>query len=332
MSYTLPSIKNNAQGDQRSVGFELEFTGVKIDSAAKIIQSLYGGKLKKEHRYHFEILDTEFGNFRVELDARILRKMASQDVFSKWGIDLDEESIRKSLENVVDKLAKTVVPLEIVMPPVPLGDLHRLEELRVRLQENRAEGTHTSVIHAFGMHINIESPDLKTVTLLNYLRSFLILYPWLLKELKIDLSRRITPFVDSFPQKYAAKILDSSYHPDQEQFIRDYVEFNPTRNRPMDMMPIFGMLDKDLIQSVMEGKKNDPRPTFHYRLPNSRIDDPDWRFEDEWDHWLEVERLAGNKEMLNKLSRLYLTRKEETVMSFRKEWATTVTILLDLDE
>jgi hypothetical protein len=332
MSYTFPSTEKNAQGDQRKVGLELEFAGIEIESAAKIVQSLYGGELHREHRYHFEIKDSELGNFRVELDARILRKMASQDFFSKWGMDLDEESIRKSLEDVVDKLAKTVVPLEVVMPPVPLNELHRLEELRRELQKNRAEGTHTSLVHAFGMHINVESPDLETGTLLRYLRSFIILYPWLLEELEIDFSRRISPFVDSFPQKYVKKILDPSYTPDQEQFISDYVEFNPTRNRPIDMMPIFGMLNEKLIHPVMEGKKNEPRPTFHYRLPNSRINDKDWRFEDEWNHWLEIEKLAEDKEMLHKLCRLYLRRKEETVISFRKEWAQTVIILLDLDE
>lgn len=332
MTYKLPAIKNNARGKQRKVGLELEFAGIEIESAAKIIQSLYGGELKEEHRYYFEILDTEFGDFRVELDARIMRKMASRDVFRKWGVDLDEESIRQSLEDVVDKLAKTVVPLEIVMPPVPVGQLHRLEELRAELQKNRAEGTHTSFVHAFGMHLNVESPDLETSTLVKYLRSFLLLYPWLLERLEIDFSRRITPFVGSFPQKYVTKILEPSYRPDQEQFIRDYVEFNPTRNRPVDMMPIFGLLNEDLILPEMKGKKNEPRPTYHYRLPNSRIDDSNWRFEDEWNLWLEVEKLAGDEEMLNKLSRLYLNRKEKTVIAFRKEWATTVTILLDLDE
>lgn len=82
----------------------------------------------------------------------------------------------------------------------------------------------------------------------------------------------------------------------------------------------------------MKGSKNDPRPAFHYRLPNSRIDDPGWRFEDEWNLWLEIEKLAGDKEMLHKLSRLYVIRKKETILSFHKEWANTVTILLDFDE
>lgn len=332
MSYNLPPAPNNDKGDQRRVGLELEFAGVEIEHAAEIIQSLYGGQVEKEHRYHYEILGTEFGHFRVELDARILRKMASQNIFGKLGIDLDEESIRKSIEEVVDKLAMAVVPMEIVMPPVPVRDLHRLEELREELQKNRAEGTHTSLVHAFGMHINIESPNLETATLLNYLRAFVVLYPWLVDTLEIDISRRISPFVDPFPNDYAQKILPPEYNPDRDQFIRDYLDSNPTRNRPVDMMPIFGMLNQQLIQPVMEGEKNDPRPTFHYRLPNSRIDDPSWRFEDEWNHWLVVEKLVGDSEMLNKLSRLYLVRKDKTVISFHKEWATTVKILLGLDE
>ncbi|SHG47269.1 Putative amidoligase enzyme [Fodinibius roseus] len=332
MSYKLPEIINTARGDQRKVGLELELAGIEIEKVAEIVQSLYGGDINEEHRYHYEISDSKLGDFRIELDARILRKMANRDIFGKWGTDLEEESIRKSLEDAVDKLAKTVVPLEVVMPPIPVTELYRLEDLRERLQENKAEGTHTSFVHAFGMHINIESPDLKTETLLNYLRSFLILYPWLLEVLEVDFSRRISPFVDPFSQKYVVKILEPSYNPDQEQFIRDYLEFNPTRNRPLDMMPIFARVNNKLIYPVMKGRKNDPRPTFHYRLPNSRIDDPEWRFEDEWNRWLEIEKLAGDKEMLHKLSRLYLTRNEETVMSFRREWATTVTILLDLDE
>lgn len=332
MSYKLPEIVQNNNGDTRKVGLELEFAGIEIEEGAEIIQSLYGGRIQKENRYHFEILDTKMGDFRVELDARILRKMASEDLFSQWGIELDEETFRKPIEDVVDKLARTVVPLEIVMPPVPMHNLHQLERLRSKLQQNKAEGTHTSLVHAFGMHINIESPDLRIPTLLRYLRSFMILYPWLVQILEIALSRRLSPFVDPFPNKYVSKILEPDYDPDQEQFIEDYLEFNPTRNRPLDMMPIFAMLDAGLLQPVMEGKKNEPRPTFHYRLPNSRIDDPEWRFEDEWNHWLEVEKLAHDEEMLNKLSRLYITRKKETVLAFRKEWANTVTILLDLDE
>jgi len=332
MSYPLPPVSYNAKGDPRKVGLELEFAGIELEKAAQIIQDIYGGLLRKEHRYHYKVVDSKLGDFRVELDAKILRKMAKQNVFGKLGFDLNEISFQKSIEDMVDKLAMAVVPIEVVMPPVPIQQLNELEMLRKKLQYSRAEGTRTSLVHAFGMHMNIESPDLEVATLLKYLRAFIIVYPWLLETLDIDISRRISPFIDPFPQKYVQKILDSDYSPGQRQFIIDYIEDNPTRNRPVDMMPILGLLNEELIQPVLEGEKNSPRPAFHYRLPNSRINDPEWRFEEEWKMWLVVEQLATDKEMLRKLSRLYLFREEVTVISFRREWARTVAILLDLNE
>ncbi|WP_445666217.1 amidoligase family protein [Fodinibius sp. AD559] len=331
MSFLSPPITKNNDGNPRKVGLEIEFAGIEPMEAAKIITSVFGGEITREHRYQINISGSDLGDFRVELDARILRRMAEENIFDKLGISLEEDSIRKSIEDVVDKMARSVVPLEIVMPPVTIQELEKLEKLREALQQNKAKGTYASMMHAFGMHLNIEAPDIQISTLLRYLRAFLIVYPWLLEAHDIDMTRRISPFVDPFPEKYVKKVLDPGYAPDSDQFIEDYIEFNPTRNRPVDMMPIFGMLNEELIAPVMEGEKNEPRPTFHYRLPNSRIDDPDWRFEDEWNHWLVVERLAAD-EMLEKLSRLYLLHRGQTVISFRKGWAKTLEILLDLDE
>lgn len=331
MPFQLPPVVSNSEGNPRKVGLEVEFAGLELEEVARIIQELFGGKLKKEHRYHYKVVDSRLGDFRIELDARILRKMARQNVFEQLGFELNEGS-QKSLEDIVDRLAMAVVPLEVVMPPVPIQQLDQMERLRQALQENKAEGTHASLVHAFGMHINIEVPDLKADTLLKYLRSFIIVYPWLLETLDIDISRRISPFIDPFPQKYVQRILDVDYAPDQEQFIADYIQYNPTRNRPLDFMPILGLWQDKFIRSVLDGEKNSPRPTFHYRLPNSRIDDPYWRFEEEWNAWLVVEKLAADQEMLKRLSRLYLFREDVTVISFRKEWAKTVAILLDLDE
>ncbi|MGD8427386.1 MAG: amidoligase family protein [Balneolaceae bacterium] len=332
MSFKLPPFIHNAGGEQRKVGLELEFAGVDIQRAAEIILSLYGGDLKKEHRYHYKVVDTDLGDFRVELDARILRKMASENMFGKLGFEMEKDSFGKSIEDILDRLARSVVPLEVVMPPVPINVLHKLENLREQLQENRAEGTNTSLIHAFGMHMNIESPDLTVSTLLKYLQAFLVVYPWLLETLNIDITRRFSPFVDHFTPEYVRKVLEPAYNPNCNQFIADYIKDNPTRNRPLDLMPIFGLLDEGSIKPVMEGEKNTPRPTFHYRLPNSRIDNPSWHFVDEWNAWLVVERLASDMEILHKLCRLYLVREKETVISFRNEWSKTIAILLDLDE
>lgn len=331
MSINLPPITENEQGEKRSVGFELEFAGLEITRTAEIIRDAYGGEIIEENRYEYRIENTELGEFRVELDARILQKMASGNLFENLGLDIDTGKLSNSIEDVLDRMAKSVVPIEIVMPPVTLDKIERLEELQVKLQKNKAEGTKTSLIHAFGMHLNIECPDLKADTLLAYLKSFMLLYPWLLEKLNIDITRRISPFVDPFPDTYVGKILNPEYKPDLDSLMDDYLEFNDTRNRPLDMMPVFGLLDNERIHKVLGGEKNNPRPTFHYRLPNSKIDEPGWKFSGEWNDWCEVEKLASNSEMLTKLSKLYLLRRSKSLVSFKKEWAETVSILLDLE-
>lgn len=323
---------NNKNGSPRKVGLELEFAGLELEEAARMIQGLYGGKIEKGNRYQYHISSTRLGDFVVELDARILKKMEATDFFKKWGLDIDEQKIKESIGDVLDKLAKTVIPLEIIMPPVPYTDLEKLEHLRKKLQEQRAEGAESSWMYAFGMHINIDAPDLEAGTIVNYLKAFFILYPWLVKKSDIDFARRVSPFIDHFPDEYIRLILNPDYRPLKEQLIDDYLVYNPTRNRPLDMMPIWAVIDERRIEQQVKGEKNKPRPAFHYRLPNSRIDDADWTFTSEWELWLHVERLAMSDEMLRKLSRLYLLREGETFISFRKEWAQTVAILLGLDE
>lgn len=332
MPINIPPVNTDEDGNVRTVGFELEFAGLELSKTAEIIRQAYGGNIVEENKYEFQINGTELGDFRVELDARVLQKMAADDFFEKWGFNIDESKLSSSIEDALDKMAKSVVPTEIVMPPIELDAIERLEYLQKQLQENKAEGTKTSLIHAFGMHMNIKCPDLETDTLLRYLRSFLVVYPWLVEKLDIDITRRISPFVDPFPDKYVQLVLDENYQPDRESLVEDYLQYNPTRNRPLDMMPIFGLFNQDRIQEALEGEKNNPRPTFHYRLPNSKIDEPDWKFSDEWNDWCEVEKLADDTEMLHKLSKLYLARRKKTLVSFKKEWAETISILRGLDE
>lgn len=331
MPLCLPEPLNH-EGQPRRIGFELEFAGLEIEEAAEIIRGLYGGEVQKRHRYQYSVTDTALGDFEVELDARILKKMAGTKLLADWDFDIDEEALKDSIGDILDKLAKAVIPLEIVMPPLPVDETARLEALRKELQAQKAEGTETSWMHAFGMHINIETPGLDAQTMLRYLRAFFILYPWLLETLNIDLSRRISPFIDHFPVRYVELVLDPEYAPSRDQLISDYLEFSPTRNRPLDMMPIWALIAEESVSEALGDEKNKPRPTFHYRLPNSRVEDPGWSFQVELERWIEVEKLAGNSEMLHKLSRLYLVRKRETFVSFRKEWAQTAAILLDLDE
>ena len=62
----------------------------------------------------------------------------------------------------------------------------------------------------------------------------------------------------------------------------------------------------ELIQSKVSSDLVSARPTFHYRLPNSEVDDPDWSLARAWSGWIQVERLAADSHRLDEMSRLYM--------------------------
>jgi Putative amidoligase enzyme len=61
------------------------------------------------------------------------------------------------------------------------------------------------------------------------------------------------------------------------QLFEHYLEHNPTRNRPLDLLPLFVHLHgPGLLKRVEDAPLVKPRPTFHYRLPNCELTNPGW--------------------------------------------------------
>ncbi|HBQ58783.1 MAG TPA: amidoligase, partial [Balneolaceae bacterium] len=65
LEFNDPSIIKNQDGDERSVGFEFEFTGVEMQDAAKMVSGLYGGEVQQLSGYEFVVENTEFGKFSL---------------------------------------------------------------------------------------------------------------------------------------------------------------------------------------------------------------------------------------------------------------------------
>lgn len=96
-------------------------------------------------------------------------------------------------------------------------------------------------------------------------------------------------------------ILQPGYRPDIARLIDDYLRLTPTRNRPLDLLPLFAHIDEDRVMSApVETRLVNPRPAFHYRLPDCRIDDPGWSLALAWDHWVAIERLAADSVRLDR--------------------------------
>jgi hypothetical protein len=305
-AFDLPPVVRNARGAVRRAGFEFEFAGVGLKAAAIIVQHVFGGRTVVQGTFAREVRDTRFGHFSVEIDSSLLKERRYERALNELGLDpatLDRAGLERNLVRVFSRL----VPFEIGTPPIPVTELAPLEELRRLLRQNGARGTRASLLYAFGLHINPEIPAEDPGALLNYLRAFLLLYPKLKRHGEVDVARRLSPYINPFPEAYARLVLSDGYPArDFGRLIDDYLEHNPTRNRPLDLLPVLAHLDRERVTTRLarqDLRLVKPRPAFHYRLPNCQVDEPDWTVAREWNSWVEVERLANDPERIGQLVR-----------------------------
>lgn len=325
MEFKHPPLLYNEEGELRKVGFELEFAEVNLATATQIITDLFGGQVNQINKYYAEVEDTDLGNFTVKLDARVLHEKTYQKVFEALGIDvktitLGDQMLLPQIEKLLETVASKIIPYEIVTPPLPINHLQQIEELRLALYHKNALGTKAAMGYAFATHINPEIPGSSVDVLLRYLQAFVLLHPWLLKVSKVDLSRRLSTFINAFPHLYMQKILQPGYQPDLSTFINDYYQHNADRNRALDLYPVLAWLRKDKVDHMPGIGDVKSRPTFHYRLPNCLVDDPDWRVAQEWNYWVEVEKLANDAENLHTLRKEYLKMEQKTLLGFQDRW------------
>ncbi|KAB7622778.1 amidoligase family protein [Alkalilimnicola sp. S0819] len=323
MPFQLPRRLRNQDGETRRLGIELEFAGVDLNSACEAVIDCYGGTEERENRFLRKIRGARWGDFTVEIDAALLKDRGYERFLQRLGVNLNEDNRRNRLEDSLERLAATVVPYEIASPPIPLDEVEAIEQLRERLRERHALGTSASPLYAFGLHLNPELPDLATETILGYLRAFFLLLDWIHERGDTDVSRRyFTPYIKPFPDDYQRMVVDPDYRPNQRRLINDYLESNPTRNRPLDLLPLFRLLDEErLVGAIDNMAQVKARPTFHYRLPNCRIDDANWSIGFEWNGWAAVEALADAPELLQAMSRAYLERRREPFAGHDENWA-----------
>lgn len=296
-----PPRRNNAEGETRRVGVELEMAGLRPGQVTRIVVDAVGGEVEVASAFLSRIRGTRLGDFRVELDAELLKSRQYQRMLADFGIDIGEGDEREQIESLISRVAGLVVPLELVGPPVPWTELSTLDDIRARLQRAGARGTHASPLFAFGMQLNIEAARLEADYLLSIIRAFLLSYDELIEHESVDLSRRITPYVQPFPEEYLVHVMQADYRPDLDELIGDYLRLTPTRNRPLDLLPLFAHIDEArVMRAPVETQLVKPRPAFHYRLPNCLIDEAGWSLAHVWNRWVAIERLADDPGRLDR--------------------------------
>lgn len=314
--FEMPPRMFNREGNVRRVGFEFEYTGVGLNQSAQLVAQLTKGQIQSKNRFSHSVIGGRLGDFQIESDSSMLTKRKWEKFYpmmesivspllsdTPHKVEDFKKRFSEKVEEWVEFLSEDVIPFEIVTPPIPLTELAAIEDLRESLYNAGARGTKARFFAAYGMQFNPEMPDFEVSTLLGYMRAFFLLYDRMLASEDVPLARKALPFINPFPHDYVEMVLNDDYDPTLEQFMHDYLRLNPTRNRALDWLPLFAYINKELTFSYpVEVNLIKPRPTLHYRLPSSLIDDPKWTIAEQWNKWIEVERLANNPAMIRRMS------------------------------
>jgi hypothetical protein len=269
------------------------------------------------------VRNTTLGQFTCELDTQYAHRSIGEDAYDERQEQVDPlggliASFRYEMRRLYGGISSLIVPCEIVCPPIPLAAMAKLDVMLDALLAAGAEGTRSSPFYAFGAQLN---PDIATkdpAWLTAMLKAYLLVSAWLRAVIQIHTVRRLVAFSDPFPPAYVAAVVDPHYWPDLDALMRDYLVANPTRNRELDLLPLFAWLDERLVRRNVPDHRIKARPTFHYRLPDANLGVPGWSFTLEWNRWCVVEWLADDRETLDVMGTAYIANQQR---SFPEDWA-----------
>jgi hypothetical protein len=293
------------------VGLEIEFGGISARDGAGMVRKLFGGTIEMEDEHRFHIRDTELGDFVSELDMQYAHR-------SEENRNEPESDLGIKARKILGDVSAVIAPSEIVCPPIDIGSLSRLEGLVQQLGKSGAKGTSENPFYAFGFQLNPEIASKGADYVVSVLKAYVMLSDWLRAVIKPDLTRKVISFADPFPSDYALKIVDSNYWPDMPTLIDDYLFANPTRNRELDMLPLFSWLDEERVGAAVNDPLVNARPAFHYRLPNANLGEASWGIAADWNRWCVVERLAEDKNRLTAMGAAFTANRNR---SFAEKWA-----------
>lgn len=272
-------------GQPRRVGVEVEFTRLSERRAAEILVREAGGTLREEDPHAFHVVGSRLGDLCVELDMRHAHPHRDGHPLPRL----------RPHARLIGAALRPFVPRELVTGPILPADLREIDDLVRALREEGAGGDGATVFGSLGLHFNIVPASLEPASLLAMLRAFLLCEPRLRVQALTGLSRLHAP--PPYPQDYVEKVLSPAYRPDLEALCDDYVGANPTRQRSLDLLPLFLKLFPERVAQRISGKVR-PRAALHYRLPVARVGRPGWSLAEDWNRWVEVERLTADPRKL----------------------------------
>ena len=278
-------VGDTPAGRERRTGVEIEFSGIDESRAADLVVDCLGGSKVASGSYSERIEGTAIGTVRVKLDTGFREESPS------------------SLKATLLDLSRRIVPVEIVTDPLSRRGLARFERLREALCAAGAIGSRGGTLLGFGLHLNPEVADRATSAVVPVLRAYALLEGWLRRD-RLDPTRRVLPFVDPYPPRFVDRLAAEAGTWTLDRLADVYLEETPSRNRGLDLLPLLRDLDEArVLRALGAGARSvGARPAFHFRLPDSRVDEPGWRIAHEWNRWRLVEVVAADAALLDRLA------------------------------
>jgi hypothetical protein len=281
-----------ADGMARRAGVEVEFLGPNARAAAAALARDLGGTIEFEDPHAFSILGTRLGDLAVEMDLRHVHSARHPDLSFRLGP-------RGSA--LLGSLASPLIPRELVTAPIPFDLLPGVDDALASLRSVGARGSGALFLASLGLHFNIDPPSLDPITLMAFLKAFLVLSDALRRRTARGSPRLLFALPPDYPQAYKERVLAPDYWPSLPDLTADYLAANPTRKRALDLLPVLAYLREEQVRSALPKEKIGRRPAFHYRLPHAHLSEPGWSILPDWSGWLAVEQVAA--EVMDSLAR-----------------------------
>src|SRR5436190_18469158 len=99
-AFLLPPIIHNNKGEVRKAGFEFEFSGLSLETAAGLVQRVFGGRDVALSTFARRVVDTRYGDVTVEIDSTYLKQKHYERPLRTLGLDLDKLDTQP-LENLL---------------------------------------------------------------------------------------------------------------------------------------------------------------------------------------------------------------------------------------
>lgn len=292
----LPVI-HTTTGKPRRVGCEVEFAGLEEADAARALQSCLGGQIDEDHGHLMHLKDSAIGTLKIALDTALPKNTDNPATRAMTGL-----------------LAK-VVPVEIVTEPLELEELKAFSHALETLEMKGAVGSQDGVFYGFGVHLNVEIPGLDDPHTLKTIRAFAALDPYLRETFPINLTRRILPFIKSWPDEFVRELIERRPVA-MRQVMAIAADHVPSRNYALDLYPVFKNAWPRAFETFFpHDDTTKARASFHFRLPDSRLGERVWSLSEAWNMWRLVEDVAQKNRVLHTLEDAWLRARDPKMPS-----------------